>query len=344
MKVLFLTHRFYPDIGGIEVNSEILATSFHEAGHDVRLVTWTGQEGEKKFPFQVVRQPSGSTLFDHHRWADIVFENNPCLRLAWPTLFFRKPSVVALRTWIRRTNGEKHWQDRLKFLWLQRTKAVIAVSDAVRKADWPPAVVIGNPYRTHLFRRLPDVPKTRDFVFLGRLVSDKGAALAVEALHRLRTVKGGEALGLTIIGDGPERENLEKLADQYGLQDRVTFTGALRGEELVRSLNAHRFLLVPSFWEEPFGNVALEGMACGCLPLVSDGGGLPDAVGKAGLTFARGDVDAMVACIRRLLDDPNLEKRLRDAADRHLSMHHPKVVSGRYLEVLETAFAKTGPV
>lgn len=34
MKILFLSHKFYPDIGGIEVNSEILATAFHKAGHE----------------------------------------------------------------------------------------------------------------------------------------------------------------------------------------------------------------------------------------------------------------------------------------------------------------------
>ena len=51
---------------------------------------------------------------------------------------------------------------------------------------------------------------------------------------------------------------------------------------MVEELNRHEIMVVPSRWNELFGVVALEGMACGCAMLVSDGGGLPDAVGYAG--------------------------------------------------------------
>src|SRR5690606_40338743 len=92
---------------------------------------------------------------------------------------------------------------------------------------------------------------------------------------------------LTIIGDGPEAPVLKALAVKYGLEHKVDFKGSLQGKELVDCLNQHKLILVPSRWEEPFGNVALEGMACGCIPVVSDGGGLAEAVGHAGLTFQR---------------------------------------------------------
>lgn len=341
IKLLFLSHKFYPDVGGIEVNSEVLATAFQAAGHQVRLVTWTADAGERTFPFAVVRHPTTAVLLREHRWADIVFENNPSLRLAWPTVLFGRPSVVALRTWIRRMDGRVSWQDNLKLRWLQRADAVIAVSDAVRRAHWPQAIVIGNPYRNTLFRKLPAVARTADFVFFGRLVSDKGVALAIEAFQQLvATQPVGSRLSMTIVGDGPERPRLEQVVAERNLTDCVTFTGTLQGEALVRCLNQHRFLLIPSLWEEPFGNVALEGMACGCLPIVSDGGGLPDAVGKAGLTFARGDVGALTATIQQLLADPVREQQIRDVAEDQLKAHYPDVVANRYLAVIETAFAK----
>ena len=92
---------------------------------------------------------------------------------------------------------------------------------------------------------------------------------------------------LTIIGDGPHRDYLENLALSYNIIPHVNFKGFLKGDVLVEELNRHEIMVVPSRWNEPFGVVALEGMACGCAMLVSDGGGLPDAVGSAGLQFKR---------------------------------------------------------
>jgi glycosyltransferase involved in cell wall biosynthesis len=338
LKILFLTHFFFPDLGGIEVNSEILASEFHNAGHDVHLLTWTKNTGEKRFPFTVIRNPKVTDLLKQHKWADVIFENNPCMRLAWPAILLNKKRVIALRTWISRSSGKISWQDKLKFLWLRNANNVIAVSQEVRKLTWPEATVIGNPYRHHLFRIMPGVDRILPFVFLGRLVSDKGADLAIRAFHNVYSHGSkGQNLSLTIIGEGPERTNLELLAKTLGINKIVNFTGALRGDALVKTLNQHQYLLVPSKWKEPFGNVALEGLACGCLPIVADGGGLPDAVGKAGLVFQRGDVDDLTLCINNLLGDSELEETLRIAAKSHLQSHEPTAVANRYLQVIKSA-------
>jgi glycosyltransferase involved in cell wall biosynthesis len=336
MKILFITHKFYPDIGGIEVNSEILALAFHNAGHEVRLITWTANNGEKTFPFTVIRQPKTAELFKEHRYADVVYENNPSLRLSWPAIFFNKSHVIALRTWINRMDGSIAWQDRLKQNWLKRATAVIAISEAVRKRCWKDAIVIGNPYRYHLFKILPEINRDKDFVFMGRLVSDKGADVAIKALHEL----GDKSKKLTIIGTGPEQGKLIALVAELELTQQVEFPGSLSGEALVNCLNHHQFLLVPSTWEEPFGNVALEGMACGCLPIVSNGGGLPDAVGNAGLVVDRGSYKALSEGINLLLQDQALEKQLRNAAQTHLKEHHPQIIADKYLDVIENASSK----
>ncbi|UOQ69531.1 glycosyltransferase family 4 protein [Hymenobacter volaticus] len=288
MKILLLSHCFFPDIGGIEVNSEIYARAFTQAGHQVRVLTWSTLTTEAYFPFEVVRNPSKKELFRQHAWADVVFENNPCLRLAWPALFFNRPSVVSLNTELDPADGAT-W---VKQAWLKRATSVISVSEAVRRKCWPAAAVIGNPYRAREFRLIPSVVRTNNFVFLGRLVSQKGTAVAVQAfgqvLTRLRAHGGQHLPTLTIIGDGPERLSLEGLVASLNLSAHVQFTGFLEGSALARELNRYRYLLVPSLFGEAFGNVVLEGMACGCLPLVSDSDGLPDAVGKAGLIFPRG--------------------------------------------------------
>lgn len=339
LNILLLSHCFFPDIGGIEVNSEIYARAFTRAGHRVRVMTWSTLTKEAGFPFEVIRKPSKKELFRQHAWADVVFENNPCLRLAWPGLFFNRPSVVALNTELD-PNDRASW---VKQVWLKRATAVISVSEAVRRKCWPAAAVIGNPYRAREFQLLPSVARTNNFVFLGRLVSQKGTAVAVQAfgqvLSRLRVRKHAQLPTLTIIGDGPERVNLEALVAALGLGAHVQFTGFLEGSTLAQELNRYRYLLVPSLYGEAFGNVVLEGMACGCLPIVSDSDGLPDAAGKAGLVFPRGNADALADTMWRVLHDPALEQQLRQAAPRHLAAHQPAVVSERYMRTLQAAAA-----
>jgi glycosyltransferase involved in cell wall biosynthesis len=193
--------------------------------------------------------------------------------------------------------------------------------------------VIPNSYRDHLFQLLPEVERSRDIAFVGRLVSDKGVDLLLEALARL----AGEGLtpGLTIIGDGPEAPRLREQAERLGLGPRVELAGTRTGMELVEMLNRHRILAVPSRYNEPFGIVALEGIACGCVVVGSEGGGLKEAIGPCGFTFRNGDVEGLAALLAELLRRPELvRERLRQAPE-HLARHSSQRAVQAYLQVLE---------
>ena len=334
MKILFLSHPFHPDIGGIEINSEILAGEFTKAGHQVRLVTWSKGPATRTFSFEVVRQPGWFQLLKQHLWADVVFENNPCLRLSWPNFFIPRRRVIAVRTDICRNDGRLAWQDRLKRWWLKKAAGVIAVSNATRKNNFDAAVVIGNPFRSGHFTIIPNEER-RGFVFFGRLVSYKHADIAITAISKLKARNlPVEHLSLTVIGDGPEMAALRELTSKLNLEQEVKFTGYLEGESLIKELNGHRYLLIPSDGEA-FGNVALEGLACGLLPFVSNNGGLPDAVGKAGVTFQVNQVDSLVKEIEKILANPQLEEHYRREAATHLQNHTPEAVAARYLELIE---------
>jgi glycosyltransferase involved in cell wall biosynthesis len=135
--------------------------------------------------------------------------------------------------------------------------------------------------------------------------------------------------------DRPERVALEQLAQNLGISSSVAFLGSLQGEPLVRELNRHQLMVIPSRWREPFGVVALEGLACGCVVLASDGGGLPDAVGHAGLLFKRGDLADLSRQLRQLIEHGGLRARLRQQAPAHLARFQEQIVCSRYLELLE---------
>jgi glycosyltransferase involved in cell wall biosynthesis len=251
--------------------------------------------------------------------------------------------VIAVNTWINRINGDKAIRDKLKQLWFRRASNIIAVSEAVRRKEWQAAIVIENPYNNHLFKIIPGIKKTIPFVFLGRLVSDKAADQAITALSVLvnDNILDKNEIQLTIIGDGPEKHNLISLSKKLGLSNAIQLTGILKGKELVDCLNRHRFILVPSSWEEPYGNVVLEGIACGCIPITSDGGGLPEAVGNAGLMFKRNDLDAMVNVLKKILCDNVITEIMSKNAAPHLAAHSLEMVTKKYFRILKDAVAET---
>lgn len=337
MRILLATHFFFPNIGGLETVARVLADEFTALGHKVVVVTQSPRPGgealdKAEFAYPVVRCPNPAKLMRLVLWSEVYFQNNISLRTLWPLLLANRPWIVSHQTWLTRVDGRTGWEDQFKKFAI-RFGSPIAISRAVADPLPVPATLIGNPYQDKLFRELPEVPRTKGLVFLARLVSDKGGDVTLEALARLKA--RGKTPRLTIVGDGPERGNLEAMTERLGVAGQVEFLGMQTGETLVRILNEHRIMVVPSQLAEPFGVVALEGIACGCAVVGSARGGLPDAIGPCGLLFPNGDADALADRLERLLDDEELRLRLRAGAPEHLAAHSPQHIAAKYLEMFE---------
>jgi glycosyltransferase involved in cell wall biosynthesis len=336
MKIVLSSHAFYPNLGGLESVSEGLAAEWMRLGHEVRVVTQTPGADKPEWKFEVVRQPCAGELMKLVRWSDIFFHNNISLQTAWPLLFVRRPWVIAHQTWIARLDGSMNWQDHLKRR-LLRWATNVSISRAVAASLPVDSSIIANPYRDDFFRQMPEVARDKTLVFLGRLVSDKGADLLIEALKLLKT--GGVIAGLTIIGSGPEEERLKAMAQTLGVDRQIYFAGPRSGDALARLLNEHRLLVVPSRWAEPFGIVALEGIACGCAVVGSEAGGLADAIGACGLTFPNGNAPALAAALREVLTREGLFDQLRSGAPEHLARHTSGGVASAYLKLFQRLLA-----
>lgn len=337
MKILILTHKFFPFTGGIEVMSEEIATFLVSCGYEIHVLTWTKENPNfKQFPYKIFRNPSLITLLHEHYWADLIFENNPNLRLSWPLFFHKKPHLIVLHGQICRNDRSIGFQDKLKFKWLTLATKVLAVSNALKEQTYQDAEVVHNFYRDNQFKLHANDRKTNSFVFLGRLVSVKGADIAIKAIAKLVKCKSEFAnCELIIIGDGPMLYELKKLVLELGINEQVKFSGILKGEELVNELNKHQYLLVPSN-QEPFGLVALEGMACGCLPIVSNVDGLPEAVSNAGFIVNEYSVDGFYDAIIYLMENPLKDKKLRANSKAHLEMHTKEYVCNKYKRIIES--------
>jgi glycosyltransferase involved in cell wall biosynthesis len=333
--VLLYSPAFLPQIGGLELNVAHLATSLVQRGAQVIVVTTTANPEPDAYPFRVVRRPRPLRLLSLTRWCEVFVQANVSLRGLWPLALVRRPWVVSHHSWYTRSDGRVAWQDRLKRRLVRHARASIAVSRAIAADLRSPSIVIPNCYRDELFRRLDGVARGRDLVFVGRLVSDKGVDLLLSALAQLRDQ--GRQPQLTVVGSGPEEGPLRAEAIRLGLEAQVRFLGTRTGEELVRLLNEHRILVVPSRYNEPFGIVALEGIACGCVVVGSAGGGLPEAIGPCGRTFPNGDARSLAAELAELLSDPRAMAGYLSSAPAHLRQHSVARVIGEYESVLRAA-------
>jgi glycosyltransferase involved in cell wall biosynthesis len=324
LKILLGSHFFSPSTGGIETTTELLAREFVALGHEVRVITQS--VGNGAFPFDVIRRPGPAELVRQVKWCDAFLQNNISLQTFWPLLLVRRPLFITHQTWISRG-----WTRPLKLAAL-RMATNLAISRAIASRLPCPSIQVGNPYDDHVFRELEGKERTRDLIFVGRLVSDKGADLFLGALGLLR--QSGVAASVTIVGDGPERRPLEQKAGELGLRESVAFVGTKNRSDLAGLLNQHRILVVPSLWPEPFGIVALEGIACGCVVTGSADGGLPEAIGPCGLTFPNGDASALASLLQNLLTDPTRFAELRRDREQHLARFTRRHVASLYLETM----------
>ncbi len=151
-------------------------------------------------------------------------------------------------------------------------------------------------------------------LYVGRIDPRKGIATLLEALAGLPK----EATA-TVVGGGEEAhlEELRARAAGLGVAERVTFAGRRDRAELPAIYAGADAVVFPVLWDEPWGLVPLEAMACG-RPVVATGtGGSAEYLrdGENCLLFAPGDVAGLVDRVTRLAGDQRLRERLRASGE-----------------------------
>ncbi len=149
-------------------------------------------------------------------------------------------------------------------------------------------------------------------LFVGRLRKYKGAQYLIRAFPEvLRAVPGAR---LQIVGDGPYRPHLERLALSLGIGEVVEFLGALSHRDKVAALNRAQVAAAPSP-KEGWGLTVIEANACGTPVVASRSPGLVESVrdGETGLLVRHGDVGALARATVRLLTDRTLRLSMAEA-------------------------------
>ncbi len=333
-KILISSYRFHPNVGGIETVALIVAQELAKQGYTIKVMTQTpADQPQKDFPFEVIRRPSPLQTLSLVRWCDLSLMNDSdSLRAAWPLFAMHKPSIVVHHSKKVPTERLLPWQEPLRHHMLRQAENVV-VSQALGKQLAVPYTVVSNPYDDDLFFEMPEVKRSQELVFLGRLDHQKGLDLLLKALKLLKDQACTPRL--TVIGTGIAERNFRQLTQDLDIASQVDFVGEKTGLELVRLLNAHQIMVAPSRIFEAFGLVVLEGIACGCVVLGSAQGGLPEAIGPCGETFISEDVQDLARQLSNLLHNPERLSVYRAKADGYLKHFRRDRIASSYIEVIE---------
>ncbi len=221
VKILLVSRAFYPSIGGIEVMTAELAQAWSRRGHDVRVLTRTSLGRHRELQsIRVERHTNPLHALPLLDWSDVVVHNGFSLRALLPhALVPRRYLVIHQQTLPH--PSQVGWVRSVAKKLMTRHGLQVGISKAVVSTLPRGAVQIPNAFRSCFRRNLPAVRS--GLVFVGRLVSDKGADVLISALHELKMRR--VQFTLDIFGDGPERPRLENHARTLGVAEMVRFQG-----------------------------------------------------------------------------------------------------------------------
>lgn len=262
--------------------------------------------------------------FTGRRWDVIYFPWNSVAIEYLPLFDWGCPVVVSCRG--SQVNVAPHNPKRYSIreglrVTFQRAAAVHCVSEATKREamkyglDPAKAWVIRPAIDLDFFHPRKQSPNKHEFrvVTVGRVVWHKGCEYALSAIHQL--VDQGIPVRFDIIGNGPERQRVLYTIHDLELQNHVRLLGWLSPEQVRDQLQQSDVFLLSSL-SEGISNAALEAMACGLPVVTTDCGGMREAVtdGIEGFVVPVRDPEAMAEALLRLWKDPELRRRMGEAA------------------------------
>jgi glycogen(starch) synthase len=214
---------------------------------------------------------------------------------------------------------------------------ITVIPNGIDPADLEP-VVDDLPALRARFAR----PDEHLVLLVGRLVYEKGFHLALDALAPVAARLGN--VRFVVAGTGTAESELRRQARRLGLLRHGTFLGWV-GDDMLHALyRVSEIVIVPSIYE-PFGLVALEAMASGCLCVVADTGGLREVVpgdGSVGLRFPSKDAQALQGVLEQALVDEDTRAQVVADAREHVLRFDWGEVARRTRQVYERQLAAAG--
>lgn len=370
MKILLYSKVFHPSVGGIETITATLAENYQAEGCEPVVVTETACLNSDDFPYSVVRKPKWREKLKLCLEADVIHSNGASIAMVPYAIMARKPFVwthngyqvmcvdglgwnesgatpmtPVASVWfhINKFGFASGLNEGCKLLVRRLVAHYYAINVAATKwvayrQPLPRQVVLYTPYPLGRFKHAPISRNDKhfEFIFVGRLVNEKGVETLIRAMSKICLNPSMSATRLAIVGSGPLREKLETMVHEMKLSHNVTFYGSKSGAELRAIVCSALIGVVPSAYEEPMGGVALELLASGRCVIVAKRGGIAECIGEAGLVFENGSDDDLADKMASLLQNEKLMSQCLAHADNQITQFDEKELSLRYLSLYKT--------
>lgn len=296
----FLHHRFHSDIYEIDQVVHIILHHFSLSNY--------GKNGINQ----------RSAIFSAHRWMSYLKNFQPdvihahTLGLdsdlgAWLKEKLHCPLVVTTHGSDTSIPVEQGRAAELKPL-CDKADRIVAVSSALAGklavcGTGTPVSVILNGFRVQALPASSEEKQPCSIIQVGHLIPQKHFDTTLRAFARLKEAYPDAEL--TVIGQGTERENLERLAQELGVSKAVRFVGQIPNGEVLSEMSKAQFFCMPSV-REGFGIVYLEAMASGCITIGTQGEGIADLIktGQNGFLVPPEDPDAIAEVVDWCLTHP----------------------------------------
>ena len=291
--------------GGIEIFAERHVARLRAEGHEVDVASDIRQEMGRYDEIVVHKCSDVSTLekFPPEKTVYYVHDHEPicprsyaytplkrnCTRPGglWPCIFCAplcrnwKPALNRVLSQERRKRAMARFRRLVVISEFMKGRLVANGIPAEKVEVRPPVIRTGE-------TGAEDVTSGRkiDLLFAGQLIRGKGVQLLLAAMARMKTPRT-----LDIVGTGNMEPKLKALAAQLGIEGRVRFNGFQSNPQ--DWMRAAKCVVVPSFWQEPYGLVAAEAVALGRPVVAFAIGGLPEACGGKATLVPPGDIDAL---------------------------------------------------
>lgn len=347
LRILMVTMDYPPPMGGIQTFTYNLEQGLKELGHEVRVLNFDGRNINllKKLKLRDLFY-TPPTIHSYFSVMKIARSPQPIVRLRnffYNNLVYResklaiqefKPDIVHL------TKTGLHssiYGSNIPFIVSCHSEELIdiyPVSYSLQKASLIHCVsnfakdkvlkivperakdvdVIYNAIDLEYWEKNRKAKKNNCIITICRLVKRKNVDSVIRAFSLLPPQFRNRYKYL-IIGDGPERQNLENLAKELNIQDNVSFLGQVDDEEKAKLLSSSKlFVMCPTLYDnenEGFGITYIESQAAGVPVLGSYNGGAPEAVGNGGL-LVKDELNSqeISTSIQRLLSNKNLYNNL----------------------------------
>jgi glycosyltransferase involved in cell wall biosynthesis len=338
MRIAFLTGIWPPDVGGPATHGPDFSRFLLARGHEVVVVTMgDGEPADRpcrvevvprRWPFPIRYGLVALRGARAARRADVLYASATLGASALASLLSRRPLVAKLTSDPAYERARRYGLFGGDSVAFQTARSLpVRLLKALRNASLRRArtIVVPSAFLADIAGRwgldrariqvlTNPAPPPRDvepeqlppgtFVFVGRLTEAKDLPTAFAAVEQV------EGARLVVVGDGPDREELDRLAG-----DRVELRGALPRDEALRVVAGAEAALLSSAWEN-LPHSAVEALSVGVPVVATAVGGVPEVVhdGVNGLLVPPRRPDELAAAMRRVLEEPGLRERLAAGA------------------------------